>query len=177
MLGVALSLILLVRVFTLVLYIGMLLLYFVLVLPFSRKLPPTHRGAIVLPLLQKTAYISFAVLIALSLAGLAYAQQTGLLIIKSFPTNTLQALLIGEILVNGSMFLSAAAVVVILRVRRNLLSQTSMIESRIDDAKWFKFDGASRVLKITRRIEWIFLFDLLAGFLLIIFGAAIQQLQ
>jgi hypothetical protein len=122
---------------------------------------------------RKTAWLSFIALLVLSLSGVAYAQTTGLLHFTLHPTNMIESVLTGEIIVNGLMFVVGVIAIAILYVRRNIMP-SSTIDSTIGDAKWLKFEGSGEILKTSNQIDVLYLFNLLCSLILIVFGVLVQ---
>lgn len=166
--------VLVIRVLSLVIYVGVLLFYIVAIFPGTRKLPPTHRAAILFPLVRKTALFSFVISIVLGISGLAYAEIFGLLKF-SLDSDIMGSLLVSEMVVNGLLIIVATAIVFILFVAKSSAPTTSIIASAVDDAKWLTFNGANEFLKRSNKVNLLYTVNLLCGLTLIVLGVLIQK--
>ena len=171
--GVEETALLAIRVLAVTLYTGAFFFYAVLIGTSIRKLPPTHRAAILLPLMKRTTLLALFYVAVMVISGVLYSQEIGILGINLLQPGVVDPLLLGELVINGLMVFTAVTAVLTLGLRR--FSSSSKIKSQYVDSKWFIYDGAKEVLQAYRVLNILFLVNLFLGFVSIVLGILILR--
>ncbi len=125
--------------------------------------------------MRRTAFLSCVVVVATVVSGALYSIQTGLISFGFVPEQRLELLIDFELVVNAMMIATAVLAVVLLGLRKSIASP-SVVESQYDDAKWFFYPAAGKVLKIIRAVNLTFLVNFFLGMSAIVLGVLVYGL-